>query len=208
MRQGGIDNQDIEAAGSFIRRYIQNLPWFLFPNLIKSWRFYIVTGRPVILYSWFHLLWQLMRQYWQLKTHLPSLIPLGGWCYVGVFWAHPEATLRELRIFRVFLYLKHTYFGLIGFQNDIFLEGLNNQPEIYPSWIAVKPGLFPHTYCFCQIPSRPFLDKPPYLCRCCSLCLEYCPSMHLWGPVSPSAKIKCHVSQPPFCSQVTSYTSF
>lgn len=44
------DDQDVEAAGPSRRRYMQNLPLFLFPHLVKGWRLYAVTGKVGLWY--------------------------------------------------------------------------------------------------------------------------------------------------------------
>ena len=61
LGRGGTENLDMEVAGSSMRSCMQHLPFFSFPNLLKSLRFYAVPEWISLWYvcGWFHILWQL-----------------------------------------------------------------------------------------------------------------------------------------------------
>lgn len=61
LGRGSTENLDMEVAGSSMRRYMQSLPLFLCPHLLKSLRFSAVPEWVGLWYlcGWFRVLWQL-----------------------------------------------------------------------------------------------------------------------------------------------------
>lgn len=90
------------------------------------------------------------------------------WCVLGTSWSY---TLRELKIFRVFLEYK-ALFELIYLKWHISGRTEQSTRDHLKLSCRKTHSLVPHTYYSCQIPFRSLLVMPSYLCRYYSLCLE------------------------------------